>query len=99
MLYLRNDIVLQIQNFELPARRPETRLDGHELLLVQRQLLERRNDALVVLGALPDEFQGHAVHALLRRRVLVLGVGVGDPDAIARHRGWRPRRRRHGWYF
>ena len=86
MLYLRNDVVLEVQNFQFSTGRPETRLDGHQLLLVQGQLFERRNDALVVLGALSDQFQGHPIHAFFGRRVLVLRIRVGDPDAIARHR-------------
>jgi len=64
------------QNLELAARRPEDPVDAHELLLVQRQLLERRHDALVVLAPLPDQVEGDAVRALLRRRLLVVALVV-----------------------
>jgi hypothetical protein len=55
VLDLANEVVLQIQDLELRAQPRQGLVDPLDVLLVQRHLLERRQAAVIVLGATPQE--------------------------------------------
>ena len=55
VLDLANEVVLQIQDLELRAQPRQGLVDPLDVLLVQRNLLERRQAAVIVLGATTQE--------------------------------------------
>jgi hypothetical protein len=77
VVQLRNKVVLHVQDLEAAADLPE-RLDALDLLLMQRDLLERRDHAFVVLRAAADHLQGDGRHRETTRR------GPHATSAVAR---------------
>jgi hypothetical protein len=82
VLDLANQVVLQIQDLELRAQPRQGLVDPFDVLLVQRHLLERRQAAVIVLGATPQELLVNLHHPSEATSSLLLRLRIAWSSTV-----------------